>query len=165
MKELKERIHDTLEKYPLFDKNQALFRAYYNYKSSWDNMKQRLYNRAYEITQENGYFVTLTYKDENLPNEKKCLEQMKDWSREYCDLFISNIDYGDENGRIHIHSMCVPKQNIKLVKTWNHGAINLQKIRKDSDARKLVLYITKLMQHAIKDSTKYLIKSKKIKKG
>jgi hypothetical protein len=128
-------------------------------------MKQRLYNRSYEITQENGYFVTLTYKDENLPNEKKCLEQMKQWSREYCDLFISNIDYGDENGRIHIHSMCVPKENIKLVKTWNHGAINLQKIRKDSDARKLVLYITKLMQHAIKDSTKHLIKSKKIKKG
>jgi hypothetical protein len=165
MKELKERIHDTIEKYPYYDKNQALFKAYYNYKSSWDNMKQRLYNRAYEITQENGYFVTLTYKDENLPSEKKCYDQMKNWSREYCELFISNIDYGDENGRIHIHSMCVPKQNIKLVKTWKHGAINLQKIRKDSDARKLVLYITKLMQHAIKDSTKYLIKSKKIKKG
>jgi hypothetical protein len=165
MKELKERIHDTIEKYPYYDKNQALFRAYSNYKSSWDNIKQRLYNRAYEIMQENGYFVTLTYKDENLPNEKKCYDHMKSWSRENCELFISNIDYGDENGRIHIHSMCVPSENIKLVKSWNHGAINLKKIRKDSDARKLVLYLTKLMQHAIKDSTKYLIKSKKIKKG
>lgn len=162
MKDLKDRIKDTIEKYPIYDKNQAIFKAYYNYKSSWDNMKQRLYNRAYEISNENGYFVTLTYKDEYLPNEKEAYDHMKQWSRNHCELFISNIDYGDLNGRIHIHSLCLPKENIKLVKSWQYGAINVQGIQ---NAKKSVLYITKLVNHSIKDSTTHLIRSKKTKKG
>lgn len=162
MKDLKDRIKDTIEKYPIYDKNQAIFKAYYNYKSSWDNMKQRLYNRAYEISNENGYFVTLTYKDKFLPNEKEAYDHMKQWSRNHCELFISNIDYGDLNGRIHIHSLCLPKENIKLVKSWQYGAINVQGIQ---NAKKSVLYITKLVNHSIKDSTTHLIRSKKTKKG
>lgn len=162
MKDLKDRIKDTLEKYPIYDKNQAIFKAYYNYKSSWDNMKQRLYNRAYEISEHNGYFVTLTYKDENLTSEKETIDHMKKWSRQNCELFISNIDYGDLNGRIHIHSLCLPKQNIKLVKSWQYGAINVQGIQ---NAKKSVLYITKLVNHSIKDSASYLIRSKKSRKG
>lgn len=162
MKDLKDRIKDTLEKYPIYDKNQAIFKAYYNYKSSWDNMKQRLYNRAYEIANENGYFVTLTYKDEFLPNQKDAYDHMKNWSRTNCELFISNIDYGDINGRIHIHSLCAPKENIKLVKSWQYGAINIQGIQ---NAKKSVLYITKLVNHGIKDSASHLIRSKKSKKG
>lgn len=162
MKELKDRIKDTLERYPLYDKNQAIFKAYYNYKSSWDNMKQRLYNRAYEISEHKGFFVTLTYKDENLVSEKETYDHMKKWSRENCELFLSNIDYGDLNGRIHIHSLCLPKQDVKLVKSWQYGAINVQGIQ---NAKKSVLYITKLVNHSIKDSASYLIRSKKSKKG
>ena len=162
MKELKDRIKSTLDKYPLYDSNTAIFKAYYNYKSSWDNMKQRLYNRAYEISEHGGYFVTLTYKDEFLPSEKDAKIQMKEWSRNNCELFMSNIDYGDLNGRIHIHSMCLPKENIKLVKSWQYGAINVQGIQ---NAKKSVLYITKLVNHSIKDTASNLIRSKKSKKG
>lgn len=164
MKELKDRIKTILNKYPLYHRDLAIYKAYYNYKSSWDNMKQRLYNRAYEISNNNGYFITLTYKDENLPNENQCLSHMKEWSRINCELFISNIDYGEQNGRIHIHSMCVPKENVKLVNSWQYGAINIIKIRKSNDARKIVLYIAKFVNHAIKDTTSHLIKSKKIRK-
>ena len=162
MKDLKDRIKDTLDKYPIYDKNQAIFKAYYNYKSSWDNMKQRLYNRAYEISEYGGYFITLTYKDEFLPQEKEAYDDMKQWSRINCELFISNIDYGDLNGRIHIHSLCLPKENVKLVKSWQYGAINVQGIQ---NAKKSVLYITKLVNHSIKDSASNLIRSKKSKKG
>ena len=162
MKELKDRIKSTLDKYPLYDEKSAIFKAYYNYKSSWDNMKQRLYNRAYEISEHGGYFITLTYKDEFLPSESLAKIQMKQWCRDNCELFISNIDYGDQNGRIHIHSMCLPKENIKLVKSWSYGAINVQGIQ---NAKKSVLYITKLVNHSIKDTASHLIRSKKSKKG
>jgi hypothetical protein len=162
VKELKDRIKDTLERYPLYNQNQAIFKAYYNLKSSWDNMKQRLYNRAYEIANEKGYFITLTYKDEYLPNEKDAYDHMKQWSRTNCELFISNIDYGDLNGRIHIHSLCAPKENVRLVDSWQYGAINVQGIQ---NAKKSVLYVTKLVNHAVKDSASHVIRSKKITKG
>lgn len=162
MKELKDRIKTTLERYPLYDEKSAIFKAYSNYKSSWDNMKQRLYNRSYEIAENNGYFITLTYKDEFLPTEVTAKFQMKQWSRDNCELFISNIDYGDLNGRIHIHSLCLPKENVKLVNSWSYGAINIQGIQ---NAKKSVLYITKLVNHSIKDSASHLIRSKKSKKG
>lgn len=162
MKTLKERYETARKKYKMNDENQNILRAYQNYKSSWENMKQRLYSRAYEIVMNEGYFVTLTYKDP--PNEQKVIHHMKTWSKKTCELFISNIDYGDDNGRIHIHSLCLPKE--KLHGSWNKGIINFRKVKKSKrDARNTALYVTKLVNHSIKDSASYIYRSKKIKKG
>ena len=137
----------------------AEFLAYRSYKSSWKNMKQRLYNRVYAMLNYNAYFITLTYKGDT-PNEKEAIKHMRKWSKLNCDLFISNIDYGSKNNRIHIHSVCVPKHTLN--KTWKYGAINIKKLPNNKiDARRTVLYITKLINHSIKESTGTIYKSQR----
>ena len=163
MKSLHDRLLTQYEKKKEWnDDDEPMIRAYESYKSSWDNMKQRLYTRAYEIVLNGGYFITLTYKDP--PKEKEVLKHMKLWSREMCELFISNIDYGDDNGRIHIHSLCLPKKEIH--KSWKYGIINFIKVKQDKrSARNTALYVSKMVNHAVKGTAKHLIRSKKIKKG
>jgi hypothetical protein len=126
------------------------------------NVKQRLYERVYEIQKENGYFVTLTYKGLE-PSEHEVYNHMKTWCRKNCDLYLGNIDYGEKKERIHIHVACVP--NKTLNKTWKYGAINIIKIKKGkSDGRKVSNYITKIVNHAVKKTTSRIIRSKKIRK-
>lgn len=142
----------------------AMFKAFEKVKKNFNNMKQRLYNRIYEIQKEKGYFITLTYKGDT-PNVEKAHKHLKRWCFVNCDLYVANIDFGELNDRIHHHVVCVPKHN-NLVKSWKYGNINILKIRDSKvDGRKAVMYVSKLMNHAIKETADYIIRSKKIKKG
>ena len=187
MKSIKERIKTQLELFNHIEKNDSAYAlewyinkkarynndinvwdskeniayamAYKRYKKDWEKKKQRLYNRMYNMLEHGAYFITLTYKGET-PNEKEAIKHMRKWSKLNCNLFISNIDYGDKNNRIHIHSVCVPKH--VLHKTWKYGAINIKKIPNNKiQARKVVLYITKLVNHAIKGSSSHIYRSQR----
>jgi hypothetical protein len=160
---LEERIKKRKEKYKYSEEKSIIVDSYIAYSRDWYKFKQRLYDRIYEMIKYDSYFVTLTYKKQE--NEYRAIQDMKIWSRKNCDLFVSNIDYGDENGRIHIHSVCTPKDNIKLVESWKYGIINVIKIKKTKiDGRKTILYVVKLLNHTIKNTANTIIRSKKIKK-
>jgi hypothetical protein len=94
--------------------------SYLAYAKDWYKYKQRLYDRIYEMIKYETFFTTLTYKKE--VNEERAIQDMKTWCKKNCELHVSNIDYGDENGRIHIHSVCTPKNNIRLVESWKYGS-------------------------------------------
>jgi hypothetical protein len=144
--------------------NDASLIAFNKVKSNLENTKQRIYNRIYEIQKEKGYFITLTYRNEET-NINRSHRHLITWCRNNCDLYIGNIDFGDQNQRLHHHVACVPNNNM-LYKSWKYGAINIQKIRDSKkDGRKAVMYITKLVNHAIKETANYIVRSKKIKKG
>jgi hypothetical protein len=160
MLSLRERIEKRKEKYILEDENQTTLQCYNNYKSSWYNYKQRLYDRIYKMLEDEAYFTTLTYA--NVVGEYTARKDMEQWSRTNCDMFISNIDYGDDNNRIHIHSVCTPKKDIKLVESWKYGLINIKKVKNTKiDGRKVVMYVSKMVNHAIKESAGKVIRSKK----
>jgi KaiC/GvpD/RAD55 family RecA-like ATPase len=161
---LEERIKKRKEKYKYGEENSIIVDSYISYNSSWYNYKQRLYDRIYEMIKYETYFTTLTYKNE--VNEERAIQDMRTWSKKNCELHVSNIDYGENNGRLHIHSVCTPKKKIKLVESWKHGAINIIKIKNNkTDGRKVVMYVAKMMNHSIKNGTSKLIRSKKIKIG
>jgi uncharacterized membrane protein YcjF (UPF0283 family) len=159
---LKERIDKRKEKYTLSEEHSIVVDSYLSYNSSWYNYKQRLYDRIYEMLKHDSYFITLTYK--NIVNEYRAIQDMRTWSKKNCELFISNIDHGDENGRIHIHSVCTPYKDVRLVESWKHGIINVLKIRNNKiDGRKVVMYVAKLVNHSVKNTANKLIRSKKRK--
>lgn len=161
MKSLNERILDFKEKYPLATQEHCILNGYNNYRSSHYNMKQRLYDRIYKMNEQGAYFITLTFKIE--PTLDTTIELMKSWSYKNCKSYVCNIDYGNENGRIHIHCVCVPKHT--LHNTWEHGAINILKVKNNkNDERKVILYITKLLNHSLKTNTSHIIRSRERRK-
>lgn len=66
-----------------------------------------------------------------------------------CD-YVANIDFGSKNGREHYHALV----NCSLVdcKSWFYGAVNFKRVV-NNNALALAKYISKLTNHAIKDST------------
>jgi hypothetical protein len=161
MKSLSDRVLDQIKKFPLKCRDQILLESYNNYKSSHYNMKQRLYNRIYKMNEKGAYFITLTFKNE--PDEQSTIKLMKTWAPKNCHEYVCNIDYGNDNNRIHIHCVCVPKH--QLHKTWKYGAINILKVRNNkNDERKAILYITKLLNHSLKHQTSHIIRSRERRK-
>jgi hypothetical protein len=125
------------------------------------NMKQRLYDRIYNMNKKGAYFITLTFKNE--PDLKTTKNLMKSWAYKNCSEYVCNIDYGNKNNRIHIHCVCVPKH--LLHNTWKHGAINILKVKNSkNDERKAIMYITKLLNHSIKENTSNIIRSRERRK-
>jgi hypothetical protein len=161
MKSLNDRIIDKINKHPLATKEQVLLESYQNYKSSHYNMKQRLYDRIYNMNKKGAYFITLTFKNE--PDLKTTKNLMKSWAYKNCSEYVCNIDYGNKNNRIHIHCVCVPKH--LLHNRWKHGAINILKVKNSkNDERKAIMYITKLLNHSIKENTSNIIRSRERRK-
>lgn len=157
MKSLNDRILDFKEKYPLALQDDIIIRGYNALRRDHYKMKQRLYNRIYKMNEQGAYFITLTFKIE--PTLYETIKLMKEWSYKNCKSYVCNIDYGEDNGRIHIHCVCVPKHTLN--KTWEYGAINILKVRNNkNDERKVILYITKLLNHSLKTNTSHIIRSR-----
>ena len=131
------------------------------------NRNTRLYSRIRAmLTMFPCLFLTLTFTDATL---EKC---SKDTLRKYVSLYlksqskyyVSNIDYGKENGRIHFHAVIVG-DSIDFTPWRKFGQINAEKIRVSIDKNKNVSdcvlddnslrlgrYISKLTNHAIKET-------------
>ena len=114
-------------------------------------------------------FLTLTFTDETL--DKTTAETRRQYVRKYLKQFevpyIANIDFGvkdaytDDNGnerqgtkREHYHAV-IQTDRIDLSEWHKYGAIKLEKIRAtQNDNIRLAKYVSKLTNHAIKETTK-----------
>lgn len=102
---------------------------------------------------ENSTFVTLTFTDTVLQStsdktRRKYVElYLKEQSGGF--PYIANIDFGSENGREHYHAVCGFRLNPS---SWSYGALNVKKIRKSTKPIVLAKYVSKLTNHAIKET-------------
>lgn len=114
-------------------------------------LKKRIKNM---LLNSNCIFVTLTFRDDVLQNTssdtrhayiKRFLNSLN------CD-YVANIDYGSMEEREHYHALVnCDKINSKDYKL---GAINFERVRNTNDSGKLANYISKLTNHAIKETTR-----------
>lgn len=101
-------------------------------------------------------FTTLTFTDDILKSTSETTRKayVKRYLKSCSDYYIANIDYGGKNGREHYHAIVLAdKLDYSL---WHkYGAIKGEKIRADGiSENKLGKYISKLTNHAIKETTK-----------
>ena len=101
-------------------------------------------------------FVTLTFSDETLnsTNADTRHRYVMRWLKDNFPCAVANVDYGAKNGREHYHAIVpVPKVNHE---TWQYGMLYGKTIPKGdkNNADKLSHYVAKLVNHAIKETTK-----------
>ena len=123
--------------------------------NSFDCRKSRLRKKVSRLV--NDYpcsFLTLTFKNAVL--DSTSTETRRRYVARYLKSlgcpYIANIDFGGKTDREHYHAIvgCVPSE-----KTWSYGFTSIEKIRNtDISSTKLSTYITKLTNHAIKETTK-----------
>ena len=114
----------------------------------------RLKQRISKIIQKDSLFLTFTFTDEVL--QRTSPDTRKQYVRRFLNSFnvpyVANIDFGSKNGREHYHAI-LQMSKIKLTE-WKYGALNGKSIRNTNDDVKLAKYISKLTNHAIKETTK-----------
>ena len=128
--------------------------------------KTRLQDRITDmLTKGDALFLTLTFTDEVLSTTSA------DTRRRYvrrilknfnCD-YVANIDFGTKNGREHYH--CVISISQVSSDFWPYGIADIEKVRNcTGDSARLAKYISKLTNHAIKETCKQnrIIYSRKI---
>ncbi len=125
---------------------------------------KRLKDRISEMLQ-NGNCLFLTFTFNNLclqkTNSDTRRQKIRRFLNNYNTDYVANIDFGKKNGREHYHAVIqIDKVDSKL---YNYGALSFKKIRSSKDYEKLAKYISKLTNHAIKETTKsnYIIYSRK----
>ena len=103
-------------------------------------------------------FLTLTFNDETL--NQTSVETRRQYVRKYLKTFdcpyVANIDYGAENGREHYHAV-VNCSRIDFDAWRKYGNINAERVRNKSielSKTRLSKYISKLSNHAIKQTTR-----------
>jgi hypothetical protein len=105
-------------------------------------------------------FVTLTFTDVilNTTSEVTRRKYVTLWLKSHGVPYVANVDYGKLNEREHYHAI-IGSQTLNY-KGWHHfGAINGKKVVKKTNLNsngdvKLAKYITKLTNHAIKETCK-----------
>lgn len=100
-------------------------------------------------------FCTLTFTDDYLASTSP--ETRRRYVSRYLKEqssggeYVANIDFGGKNGREHYHAVCAFRLDPKL---WPCGSLNVKKIRDTSKPIKLAKYVSKLTNHAIKETAK-----------
>ena len=116
----------------------------------------RLKERIREAVESgSAYFLTITFNNETLSktNEKTRRVYVSRWLKSLTPFYVANIDYGAKNSREHYHAIitsdtCPPK-------SWKYGFIDILKVKTtDNDTTRISKYISKLTNHAIKNTTK-----------
>lgn len=98
-------------------------------------------------------FLTFTFTDNSLSkyNTDYLRLCVKRFLNLYSSLYVANVDYGKENGRIHFHAVALTGHvNFKC---WKFGALNAQRIHSTEDSLCLARYVSKLANHSLKEST------------
>jgi len=120
---------------------------------------QRLRERVSRIVASpNGYlFLTMTFTNDVLASTNA--KTRRDYARLFlssiCDDYVGNIDFGDEHEREHYHAIV----NIGFVdhSLWKYGNLDFKSRyfgNDDLQTVRMSKYVTKLSNHAIKESTK-----------
>lgn len=101
-------------------------------------------------------FVTLTFNDDVMANtsESTRRQYVSRYLKSISDKYVANIDYGVDDRythREHYHAVVLIPW---ISEKWTHGYIWREKVHSDCSDEKISKYITKLCNHAVKDSTK-----------
>lgn len=99
-------------------------------------------------------FLTFTFTDHSLSVYSTDYLRLcvKRFLNLYSSLYVANVDYGKENGRIHYHAVALTS-HVNL-KAWKFGAINVKRIHSTEDSLCLARYVSKLANHSLKESTR-----------
>lgn len=127
------------------------------YKSSYQRAKRLRDRIASYLVKGQCIFATFTFTDEVL--EKTNIKTRRKYISRFCkavsDYYVANIDYGvDDNytHREHYHALLLTPF---ISDKWDYGFTWFEKVAPVCDSDKLLArYISKLTNHAIKDSTR-----------
>lgn len=123
--------------------------------ASFERVK-RLKDRVMDILSTGcASFITLTFtnkvfKDTNELTRRKYVSR---WLRSFGVPYVANIDYGKNTNREHYHAVIgcsIP------FKSWSYGFSDIEpiKTKTENDIICLSKYVSKLTNHAIKETTK-----------
>lgn len=150
--------------------NDLEFECILNHKLEELNEVEKIYNasiqRAKRLRERietmllNGdcLFLTLTFNDSVLSSTDS-MQRRKNVSRflkSFNCMYVANIDFGTKNHREHYHAV-INCNKIDLSLWRKYGNINVQRVRNNSielNKKRLSKYISKLSNHAIKETTK-----------
>ena len=137
------------------EKNKELFDEAAKINKASYSRRCRLSKRIEDMLKSNKcIFLTLTFTDEVL--SKTSIETRRRYVtrflKECSDKYVANIDFGSKNDREHYHAIVIAER--VDCSDWNYGAINFERVRKTSSANTLAKYVVKLVNHAIKETTK-----------
>lgn len=137
----------------------ALMESYRILNAKYHRLK-RLRDRVESIISYNSFFLTLTFTDDVLSrtDSKTRRKYVTRFLKKISTNYVGNIDFGAKHGREHYHAVVMSdKIDSKL---WPYGNLDFEKIILEEDSsQRLSKYVSKLVHHAIKETTKrnYLI--------
>ena len=102
-----------------------------------------------------AWFITITFNPETLSktNEKTRRVYVSRWLKSLTPFYVANIDYGLKNEREHYHAVITSDQ--RPPKSWSYGFVDILKVKTtEIDTKRVSKYISKLTNHAIKNTTK-----------
>lgn len=102
-----------------------------------------------------AWFITLTFSPETLAktNEKTRRVYVSRWLKSLTPFYVANIDYGLKNEREHYHAVITSDK--RPPKSWSYGFVDILKVKAtETDTKRVSKYISKLTNHAIKNTTK-----------
>ena len=117
-----------------------------------DRLKERI-KRYLEMGQ--CIWLTLTFSQDVMANTS--VETRRKYVQRYLksqsDYYLANIDFGKNTQREHYHAIVV-SDNLDI-KQWIYGFTWTERIKNHIDSdKKLAKYVSKLTNHAIKETTK-----------
>jgi len=101
-------------------------------------------------------FATLTFRDDVLQSttEKQRRVMVSRFLKGCSDKYVANIDYGNDDRfthREHYHALVLTDY---ISDVWDYGFTWFERIHRTDSETAVAKYISKLCNHAIKDSTK-----------
>ena len=158
------------------DKNVYLFNECYKMVNADTQRKKRLRQRVERIMGKGStYFLTLTFNDDTLSktDAKTRRTYVSRFLKSISDYYVGNVDFGKLKGREHYHAVIHSDvlDDIQYIYTKNYGWIcseceqfkewsklgfySIKSCGKDEkDKQKLAWYVSKLTNHAVKETTK-----------
>lgn len=127
----------------------------------------RLWKRIYGMMISGDcIFLTFTFTDEvlNKTTYEIRRRRVREFLKAHSDYYVANIDFGEKNGREHWHAVILA-DNVDYTMWHKNGAINGKKCNASvDDAKRLSKYVSKLTNHAIKETAgkNYLIYGRKM---
>ncbi len=116
----------------------------------------RLKERIREAVESgSAWFITITFNPETLSktNEKTRRVYVSRWLKILTPFYVENIDYVLKNEREHYHAVITSDK--RPPKSWSYGFVDILKVKTtETDTKRISKYISKLTNHAIKNTTK-----------
>ena len=146
----------SLKKAVIKDENDAiLYKEAHKVNKASYSRRDRLSKRIKTmLTSGSCIFLTLTFTDDVLASTSEDTRHryVTRFLKTVSDRYVANIDYGKLNEREHYHAIVLAQKVDN--KLWSYGSINFERIRINSNEKILAKYICKLVNHAIKETTK-----------